>query len=237
MTSASEYSTDTARRRSPAEPLRLGRPSSRSLSDRQAVVAVMVASGRTCEDIASDLFLPVRTIQGHLDRAIAILGLSSVEELTHEAVASHPATDLPGATGPPPASRPGPFTARPRKNSPAVLDAAGTAQPADQETDQETAESATLSRELEAMRALLQQKLDKVQQLQEAVLSRDTIGQAKGILMERHKISADRAFAILQDQSSRTNRKLVHVAEQLIYSGREDGLGPTRDHPDPGCRS
>ncbi|WP_219815432.1 ANTAR domain-containing protein [Arthrobacter sp. B0490] len=233
MTSASEYSTDTARRRTPAEALRLRRLPSGNLSDRQALVAVMIADGRTCEDIASDLFLPVRTVQGHLDRAMEVLGLSSVEELTHQAVASHSAVDLPAATGPPPGSRPGPFIARPRESALAVLDAAEAARAADEEAD----ERGALRRELDATRALLEQKLDKLQQLQQAVISRDTIGQAKGILMERHKVSADGAFAMLQDQSSRTNLKLVKVAEHLIYSGREDIPDPSRDHHEPGRRT
>ncbi len=72
-----------------------------------------------------------------------------------------------------------------------------------------------------------------LQQLQESVIKRDAIGQAKGILMERHKISAERAFTILQDESTRTNRKLVDVAEQLIHSGQEgkDDESPHQANP------
>jgi transcriptional regulator with GAF, ATPase, and Fis domain len=56
-------------------------------------------------------------------------------------------------------------------------------------------------------------------QLQVAVSSRDVIGQAKGILMERYKITADQAFAVLAKASSQTNIKLRKVAETLTESG------------------
>lgn len=45
--------------------------------------------------------------------------------------------------------------------------------------------------------------------------SRDLIGQAKGILMERYAISADRAFAVLARVSQQTNRRLVDIATEL----------------------
>jgi GAF domain-containing protein len=56
-------------------------------------------------------------------------------------------------------------------------------------------------------------------QLQQALRSRDVIGQAKGILMERHKITSDDAFRTLSLASQRRNEKLVAVAELLVESG------------------
>ena len=56
--------------------------------------------------------------------------------------------------------------------------------------------------------------------LQEALETRDLIGQAKGILMERQHIDADRAFEILRRASQRSNVKLRDVAA-LIVSGAE----------------
>lgn len=56
-------------------------------------------------------------------------------------------------------------------------------------------------------------------QLDEAIISRDTIGQAKGILMERYKITGQQAFYLLSQASSRTNTKLSTVADQLVTSG------------------
>ncbi|HEX7306648.1 GAF and ANTAR domain-containing protein [Lentzea sp.] len=52
-------------------------------------------------------------------------------------------------------------------------------------------------------------------QLSAAVQTRDLIGQAKGILMERHQIDADQAFAVLVRTSQHTNLKLREIAEHL----------------------
>jgi AmiR/NasT family two-component response regulator len=52
-----------------------------------------------------------------------------------------------------------------------------------------------------------------------AISSRDIIGQAKGILMERYKITADQAFAVLTRASSESNIKLREVAEKLAGTG------------------
>jgi len=48
---------------------------------------------------------------------------------------------------------------------------------------------------------------------------RDVIGQAKGILMERYKLTADQAFALLSRTSQHTNRKLFDIAAQLAETG------------------
>ncbi|GLZ53185.1 GAF and ANTAR domain-containing protein [Actinomycetospora sp. NBRC 106378] len=52
-------------------------------------------------------------------------------------------------------------------------------------------------------------------QLQEAVRSRDVIGQAKGILMERRGLSADQAFDTLRRTSQELNVKLRDLATTL----------------------
>jgi AmiR/NasT family two-component response regulator len=59
----------------------------------------------------------------------------------------------------------------------------------------------------------------KLNHLSTALVSRDVIGQAKGILMERYKISASQAFALLARASMDTNRKLHEVAEYLTDTG------------------
>lgn len=56
--------------------------------------------------------------------------------------------------------------------------------------------------------------------LGEAVQTRDLIGQAKGILMERHGLNADQAFAALTRVSQLTNTKLRAIAEQLTLTGK-----------------
>jgi hypothetical protein len=56
--------------------------------------------------------------------------------------------------------------------------------------------------------------------LQEAVRSRELIGQAQGILMERERISADQAFDLLRRASQHLNRKLRDVAENVVSTGQ-----------------
>ncbi|MCE3556348.1 GAF and ANTAR domain-containing protein [Pseudonocardia sp. RS11V-5] len=62
----------------------------------------------------------------------------------------------------------------------------------------------------------------KVTQLTEAVRSRDVIGQAKGILMERRGVDAEEAFRILRSASQSLNVKLARIAETLTQ--RRDEL-------------
>lgn len=63
----------------------------------------------------------------------------------------------------------------------------------------------------------------QIENLHEALATRDLIGQAKGILMERFKIPAQQAFLILATASSRSNLKLREVAEQLVSTGSLPG--------------
>lgn len=60
---------------------------------------------------------------------------------------------------------------------------------------------------------------DKVHHLNIALAHRDLIGQAKGILMERFKITADQAFRILVRVSQDSNRKIFDLAEDLAHTG------------------
>jgi GAF domain-containing protein len=65
--------------------------------------------------------------------------------------------------------------------------------------------------------------------LRAGLRSRDLIGQAKGILMERHKLTADQAFAVLSQVSQEHNRKLVDVARELTETGTVPAARPRRD--------
>ena len=56
-------------------------------------------------------------------------------------------------------------------------------------------------------------------QLRTAMMSRAFIEQAKGILMERHKITEDEAFTILTHASQRTKTNLRDVAAELVRTG------------------
>ncbi|MDQ6798128.1 MAG: GAF and ANTAR domain-containing protein [Actinomycetota bacterium] len=53
-------------------------------------------------------------------------------------------------------------------------------------------------------------------QLRHAVASREIIGEAKGIIMERQTCTRDEAFDVLRRASQRENRKLRDVAEELV---------------------
>ena len=56
----------------------------------------------------------------------------------------------------------------------------------------------------------------RAEQMRAAVVNRDVIGQAKGILMERHRITADAAFTLLAEASQHKNVKLTKIAGYLV---------------------
>jgi AmiR/NasT family two-component response regulator len=56
-------------------------------------------------------------------------------------------------------------------------------------------------------------------QLHEALSSRDVIGQAKGILMERLHLTPEDAFDVLRRASQRLNLKLREIAQKLAETG------------------
>jgi GAF domain-containing protein len=58
-----------------------------------------------------------------------------------------------------------------------------------------------------------------VSNMRQAMASRSVIEQAKGILMERYKVTAEQAFTLLTHASQRTNVKLREVAEELTSTG------------------
>jgi GAF domain-containing protein len=64
----------------------------------------------------------------------------------------------------------------------------------------------------------------KEAQLAKALGSRDLIGQAKGILIERYKISPERAFLLLARVSQDSNRKLHEIATELVRHGTVPGI-------------
>jgi GAF domain-containing protein len=60
---------------------------------------------------------------------------------------------------------------------------------------------------------------DMADNLQAALESRAVIDQAKGILIERYKVTADQAFQLLARVSMTTNRKLRDIADDLVRTG------------------
>lgn len=67
--------------------------------------------------------------------------------------------------------------------------------------------------------AIAYSTIRRQEQLKRAVTTRELIGQAQGILMERHKITADEAFGMLVLASQHKNVKLRDLAERLALTG------------------
>ena len=86
-------------------------------------------------------------------------------------------------------------------------------------------DSSVLARVFAAHAALALSGAATSTQMAAALSSRDLIGQAKGILMERFALNPDAAFALLVQTSSRTNTRLRAVCEKLCDTGV---LAPTR---------
>ncbi len=54
------------------------------------------------------------------------------------------------------------------------------------------------------------------EQLQSALTTRDVIGQAKGIIMERYNVDAIRAFEMLRQLSQSMNTRLADIAQRVV---------------------
>lgn len=61
--------------------------------------------------------------------------------------------------------------------------------------------------------------------LRAALRTREVIGEALGILMERERISADQAFDILRRASQHLNIKLRDIAQDLVDTGEDPDVG------------
>ena len=67
---------------------------------------------------------------------------------------------------------------------------------------------------------------DMADNLQRALESRAIIDQAKGVLIERYKLTADQAFQLLAQASMRTNQKVRDIADHLVHTGELLGAQP-----------
>jgi GAF domain-containing protein len=65
--------------------------------------------------------------------------------------------------------------------------------------------------------------------LQRALESRAVIDQAKGVLVERYKLTPDQAFQLLVQASMRANRKVRDIADHLVHTGELLGAQPPGD--------
>ncbi|MGY2067472.1 ANTAR domain-containing protein [Blastococcus sp. SYSU DS0619] len=66
---------------------------------------------------------------------------------------------------------------------------------------------------------LYETAVERAEHLQAALEHRAVIDQAKGILMERHKLTPDQAFRLLAGVSMETNTKLRDVAARFVLTG------------------
>jgi len=68
---------------------------------------------------------------------------------------------------------------------------------------------------------------DKERQFRSALASRDLIGQAKGMIMERFHVDAIRAFQLLTAMSQNSNTRVVEVAAEIVKRGANLRLQPS----------
>jgi GAF domain-containing protein len=72
---------------------------------------------------------------------------------------------------------------------------------------------------LAAQIALAFQGSEQLRNFEAGLVNRTVIGQAVGIVMERHSLDPDTAFKVLARLSSHNNIKLVEVARELVLTG------------------
>lgn len=74
-----------------------------------------------------------------------------------------------------------------------------------------------------AVATSLAEERGRADHLREALVSRELIGQAQGILMERERITAEQAFDLLRHASQHLNIKLRDIAQELVDTGAVSG--------------
>jgi AmiR/NasT family two-component response regulator len=73
--------------------------------------------------------------------------------------------------------------------------------------------------DLHDVTSLLNEEMARAANLEGAIASRELIGQAEGILIERERITADEAYEILKKTSQHLNLKLRNVAQYVVETG------------------
>jgi GAF domain-containing protein len=71
----------------------------------------------------------------------------------------------------------------------------------------------------------------QAENLRNALVTRELVGQAQGILMERERITAEQAFDILRRASQHLNIKLREVAQDVVDTGERPETGVPRSAP------
>jgi GAF domain-containing protein len=96
---------------------------------------------------------------------------------------------------------------------------ARTSQPLDERTRAVAARFAAYAVVPVSNMYLYESAVERAGHLRAALDSRAVIDQAKGILMERFKLSADQAFSALARVSMETNTKVHDIAERFVQTG------------------
>jgi putative methionine-R-sulfoxide reductase with GAF domain len=69
--------------------------------------------------------------------------------------------------------------------------------------------------------------VERVAELERGLATRDVIGTALGIVMERDKLTSAQAFEHLRSESQRRNEKLRTIASQIVLSTERTSADPT----------
>jgi GAF domain-containing protein len=69
--------------------------------------------------------------------------------------------------------------------------------------------------------ALAWNALRRDMEFRHALASRDIIGQAKGMLMERHQINADKAFSLLRELSQESNTPVAELSRRIAATAND----------------
>lgn len=75
-------------------------------------------------------------------------------------------------------------------------------------------------------------RADQVESLRRSVATRQVIGEATGIMMERHRLDSPAGFALLVKASQRLNVKVRDIAEVIVRTGQDAGALTASDFPD-----
>jgi GAF domain-containing protein len=77
---------------------------------------------------------------------------------------------------------------------------------------------------------------DMADNLQAALETRAVIDQAKGVLIERYKLTPDQAFQRLAQASMHANRKVRDIADELVRTGELPVVAPRAEGGRPGTK-
>jgi hypothetical protein len=83
--------------------------------------------------------------------------------------------------------------------------------------------SRDLGRVFAAHAAIVWTSVQQGEQFQSALASRDIIGQAKGMIMERYNLDAGQAFELLRKLSQNENIRIADVARKLVDTDHPTG--------------